>query len=351
MPAVVKAFKPFAPLSRFLTKSLQVNLRSACHGIKSLSWAKLVSPKHINRKMVIDRIIEVNLPLRYPKQHQKMSNVMHAVISGSNDRPMPLDLHLPEQKKAPLVIMVHGFKGFKDWGHFPLVGNAFAEAGFAFLRFNFSHNGTTPESPSDFVDFEAFAENTLIKELDDVQIILDELHSGNLFSAASVDLDNIFIIGHSRGGGIALISSAEDNRIKGLATWAAVNHYDREGFPLDVWEKQGKILIPNARTGQEMPMNWQFVEVMKANMDRLSIKSQSEKVNVPTLVVHGTKDPTVPYSEAKEMTEWNDSFELFTIDDADHSFGGKHPQNGESLSEHMEVAVDATIRHFKPLVR
>lgn len=280
-----------------------------------------------------------------------MSNVMHAVISGSNDRPIPLNLHLPEQEKAPLVIMVHGFKGFKDWGHFPIVGDTFAKAGFAFLRFNFSHNGTTPESPSDFVDLEAFAENNLIKELDDVQSILDALQEGKLFPDASLDLSNIFIIGHSRGGGIALITAAEDDRIKGLATWAAVNHYDREGFPLDVWEKHGKILIPNARTGQEMPMNWQFVQVMKANMDRLNIRLQSENVNVPTLVVHGTKDPTVPFSEAKEMTEWNDSFELLTVDEADHSFGGKHPLEGASLSEHMELVVDATVRHFEPLVR
>ncbi|MFT4525089.1 MAG: pimeloyl-ACP methyl ester carboxylesterase [Bacteroidia bacterium] len=298
----------------------------------------------------MNRIIEVNLPLRYPKQHQKMSNVISAVISGSNDRKMPLDLHLPEEKNAPLVIMVHGFKGFKDWGHFPLVGDAFAAAGFAFLRFNFSHNGTTPESPSDFVDLEAFAENNLIKELDDVQIILDALRDAGLFSEASIDLSNTFIIGHSRGGGIALISSAEDDRIKGLSTWAAVNHYDREGFPLDVWEKHGKILIPNARTGQEMPMNWQFVEVMKANMNRLSIKLQSEKVNVPTLVIHGTEDPTVPYSEGKEMAGWNDSFELFTVDQADHSFGGKHPLVEETLSKHMQVVVDATIRHFKSLI-
>jgi dienelactone hydrolase len=292
----------------------------------------------------------VNLPLRYPKQHQKMSNVMHTVILGSNDRPMPLDIHLPENGKAPVVIMVHGFKGFKDWGHFPLVGDAFAKAGFAFLRFNFSHNGSTPESPSDFVDLEAFAENNLIKELDDVQTIINALQDGSLFSEASLDLGNIFIIGHSRGGGIALISTAEDNRIKGLATWAGVNHYDRSGFPLDLWEQKGKIFIPNARTGQEMPMNWQFVEVLQANMVRLNIKAQSEKVNVPALVVHGTNDPTVPYSEAQEMTIWNDKFDLMTVDGADHSFGGKHPLALDALTEHMEMVVEATIRHFKKLV-
>ena len=280
-----------------------------------------------------------------------MSNVISAVISGSNDRPMPVDLHLPESENPPLVILVHGFKGFKDWGHFPIVADAFASAGFAFLRFNFSHNGTTLDQPSDFADLEAFAENNLIKELDDLQTILDGLHSGALFKETQLDLQNIFLVGHSRGGGIALISTAEDDRIKGLATWASVNHYDRGGYPLDVWEKEGRILIPNARTGQQMPMNWQFVEVLKANIDRLNIKAKSEAIKVPTIVVHGTEDPTVPYQEAEELALVNSLFELFTIDQGDHSFGGKHPLEGDSLSEHMELVVDATVRHFKPLVK
>lgn len=279
-----------------------------------------------------------------------MSNVISAVISGSNDRPMAVDLHLPDSENPPLVIFVHGFKGFKDWGHFPIVADAFARAGFAFLRFNFSHNGTTLEQPADFADLNAFAENNLIKELDDLQTILDGLNNGALFNKTQLNLKNIFLIGHSRGGGIALISAAEDHRVKGLATWASVNHYDRGGYPLDIWEREGKILIPNARTGQQMPMNWQFVEVLKENMDRLNIKAKSETIKVPTLVVHGTEDPTVPYQEAEDLVLVNSRFKLITIEQGDHSFGGKHPMEGVSLSEHMELVVDATISHFKPLV-
>ncbi|RZV60365.1 MAG: alpha/beta hydrolase, partial [Flavobacteriaceae bacterium] len=43
----------------------------------------------------------------------------------------------------PLVIFCHGYKGFKDWGAWDLVANAFMEAGCFFVKFNFSHNGGT----------------------------------------------------------------------------------------------------------------------------------------------------------------------------------------------------------------
>ena len=49
--------------------------------------------------------------------------------------------------KKPLVIFVHGYKGFKDWGAWSLVAKSFAEAGFYFVKFNFSHNGTTLDNP------------------------------------------------------------------------------------------------------------------------------------------------------------------------------------------------------------
>ena len=37
-----------------------------------------------------------------------------------------------------------------------------------FVKFNFSHNGTTLESPSDFKDLESFGNNNFSKELYDL---------------------------------------------------------------------------------------------------------------------------------------------------------------------------------------
>ena len=57
----------------------------------------------------------------------------------------------------PIILFVHGFKGFKDWGHFNLIADWFAENGFIYVKFNLSHNGTNPENPNDFVDLNAFS--------------------------------------------------------------------------------------------------------------------------------------------------------------------------------------------------
>ena len=56
----------------------------------------------------------------------------------------------------PLIIFCHGYKGFKDWGAWNLMAEAFAKIGFCFIKFNFSHNGGTIEQPIDFPDLEAF---------------------------------------------------------------------------------------------------------------------------------------------------------------------------------------------------
>lgn len=257
-----------------------------------------------------------------------------------------MDLHMAEKANAPLVIFVHGFKGFKDWGHWPLMGDEFAKNGFNFLRFNFSHNGTTVDRPTEFADLEAFSNNDLIKELNDLKTVVDGVAAGSIFPEVEIDRRKIMLIGHSRGGGIAMIAAAELPQVKAVSVFASVNHYDRGGFPLDVWESQGQILIPNARTGQDMPMKWRFVQVLKANLDRLNILAAASRLTIPGLVVHGTADPTVPYKEAIELSDQNDRLELLTLENGDHVFGGSHPFSSDKLPTHTDLAVTATINRF-----
>src|ERR1700710_2178612 len=95
-------------------------------------------------------------------------------IPGAKGRNMLMDLTYDDaHPKAPLVIFAHGFKGFKDWGSHNLMANYFVEHGYRFLKFNFSHNGTTPDKPLDFADLIAFSENTFSIELDDLNAVID----------------------------------------------------------------------------------------------------------------------------------------------------------------------------------
>ncbi|MBK7334967.1 MAG: dienelactone hydrolase family protein [Saprospirales bacterium] len=135
--------------------------------------------------------------------------VKDRLLESPAGRPFTLDLYTPsEPASCPLIIFAHGFKGFKDWGQWHLIAEAFAMKGFAFLKFNFSHNGVTPENPQEFADLEAFGNNNFSKELQDLEALMSALHDAPDWLPASVDLSRIALIGHSRGGALAILFAA-----------------------------------------------------------------------------------------------------------------------------------------------
>ena len=77
------------------------------------------------------------------------------IIKGSFKRKILIDITSFETNSAnKVIIFSHGFKGFKDWGPFNKIAEHFANNGFVFVKFNFSYNGTSIDSPSDFVDLD-----------------------------------------------------------------------------------------------------------------------------------------------------------------------------------------------------
>ena len=146
-------------------------------------------------------------------------------LTGAASRPFLMDYYyLANNQPKPVVLFVHGFKGFKDWGIWDLIAHEFAMQNFVFLKFNFSHNGTTTSNPLDFDDLEAFGHNNYSKELADISSIFQWLEESDTgIPLAEKDLNQVGLIGHSRGGAISIIHAAENTRIKALSTWAAVN--------------------------------------------------------------------------------------------------------------------------------
>src|SRR6187551_3619604 len=89
-----------------------------------------------------------------------MKKIKNILITGSGRLPMLVDLFFEDDPgKKTIVIYSHGFNGFKDWGNFDMVAERFAAAGFIFVKFNFSHNGTSVQQPSAFENLQAFGQN------------------------------------------------------------------------------------------------------------------------------------------------------------------------------------------------
>ena len=251
-----------------------------------------------------------------------------------------------DNKKKPLVIFCHGYKGFKDWGSWDLVAQEFSDANLFFVKFNFSHNGGTVENPIDFPDLDAFAENNYTKELEDIDAILNYLLSQKKPFKNEIDKSNITLIGHSRGGGISILKTSEDSRITKLITWASVSGFGKRTSTtgdLDQWKKDGVKYVLNGRTKQQMPHNYQFYLDYKANETRFNIELATNKVRVPFLIIHAEDDPSVKFIEAENLHHWNIESELFTIKNSNHVFNASHPYKNKKLPEALQQVVNKSI--------
>jgi pimeloyl-ACP methyl ester carboxylesterase len=254
-------------------------------------------------------------------------------------------IYLKDHVKKPIVLFCHGYKGFKDWGAWNLAAEEFAENNLFFVKFNFSHNGGTMENPIDFPDLEAFGNNNFIKELDDLEDIIDWVTANPDFKN-EIDVENITLIGHSRGGGIVSIKAFENNKITKLITWAGVSDFGArfpEGELLKGWKKLGISYILNTRTLQEMPHNFAFYENFKENEARLTIKDAVEKLNIPHLIVQGENDEVVLPQEAKNLHLWNPKSTLVFIEEMNHPLGCTQPWEGSAMPLHLEKVVKKSI--------
>ena len=267
-------------------------------------------------------------------------------ISGASNKPIAIDLILSNTKEAtPLVIFVHGFKGFKDWGTHQLVGEYFARQGFNFLKFNFSHNGISAGSGDEFDNLEAFATNTFSKEIFDLNQVITFALSGEEFTKPS----NIHLIGHSLGGAISIIQASEDKAINKLATWASISSFRNLWSPEQEieWRKNGVLYFINSRTKAQMPIYSSLLDDLNEHSEKLDILSAARSISQPWLIVHGGEDPGVSPKHAQELHAQQSKSELLIIPGADHVFGAKHPWQGEQLPHALKVVCDSTINFFQ----
>ena len=271
-----------------------------------------------------------------------MNITKNIIIDGKHEKPILADVfYIENNKNKPIIIFCHGYKGFKDWGAWNLMAEAFAEADFCFIKFNFSHNGGTVEQPIDFPDLEAFGNNNYTKELDDLEAIIDWISSSSELKNET-DINNINLIGHSRAGGIVTIKAEEDKRIKKVISLAGVCDFGKRSSTtgdLVQWKKDDVKYVLNGRTKQQMPHYYQFYEDFITNENRLTIKRAVTNLKIPYLIIHGNNDTSVFFEEAENLHQWNPKSKLEIIEGANHVFGSQHPWKSNTLPIHLENVI------------
>ena len=221
----------------------------------------------------------------------------------------------------------------------------FVENGFKFLKFNFSHNGGTLDNPIDFPDLQSFSLNNYSIELNDVQRVMDYIVLRNYISK----YEQIYIIGHSRGGGIACLSTVNNPQINKLVSWAGVANF-KERFPeneeLEKWKKNRIRYISNSRTNQEMPISIKFYNDFIENESKLSIKTALLNYSGKFLACFGSFDQVVPNQYALDMAKWATNSSIFKIR-TNHTFGSKHPWTKTNLPDSLKEVCIKTIDFLK----
>ncbi len=252
---------------------------------------------------------------------------------------------------APWVVVCHGFKGFRAWGFFPWLCDQLAQAGFHALRIDFSHNGV---EETDFDRLDLFAIDTPSRHQEDLQAVLAEVDrmcradgapAADAAGAAAPG-PRIALVGHSRGGADALLCAARNPRVKAVVTLAATADLSR-GFDLseETLRRVGHIPVPNARTGQTMPVTRLFVDDSARHDVVAAARALAGR---PLLLIHGSDDEAVPVEDAHRLAAAHGAAELLVIDHARHTFGGVHPFAGptnalDTLADRMIAFLGRTL--------
>lgn len=258
----------------------------------------------------------------------KVRKFPFSIIVNQNDSLVGDFYCLETQENLPVVILIHGFTGSKDWGFLPFLAENLAKNHFLAITFNFSYDGI--EQGIDWVvDTNKFAQNTITREVSDLKYLVESLQTRTIlpeFIRNYVDTDKIFLIGQSLGGAIATIFAAQTqipSKVILLGSVGTLNRYSKR--QLEDWKRTGFLEFDNLRNGQKLRINYSYIEDIQQN--DYDLYKFLRKIRCPVLIIHGSEDYTVPLREIETYYKkgQNPFVMLEIIQNTGHTFGIEHP--------------------------
>ena len=284
-----------------------------------------------------------------------MSGTLRTIqIPTEDDFPVRADLYLPESTASAIIVLCHGFKGWKRWGFFPYVAENLQGAGFAALSIDFSHNGTGDDATGDeaphYPRTKLFHVNTVSREFSDLGHVLRLIRGRGIDSLQGAS-SRIGFFGHSRGALVTLLRALEDDGIAAVCTWSTPFGADIwTDEQKDKWRRNGRLEFTDAGDGSKLSVCASYLDDIAANKHRYDLQQRISKLRVPHLLVHGSEDLIIDSRCASVLhdTEKQTAKKLVMVTTG-HTFGIPYPQPrelGPPLNA-LRAATDETVAWFK----
>lgn len=232
-----------------------------------------------------------------------------------------------------LIVIAHGYKGFKDWGMFPYIASELSRE-HEVITFNFSHAGIG-EDPLNFTELEKFAHNTYHRELKDMEILLSYLAQHPKFGSLP-----LFLLGHSRGGGDCILYALDHpEEITGVISWNGITNLDlfTEEQKLEMKET-GRAYVLNGRTGQQMPLDVVIIEDLERQQERYNILERMKQASFPVVLIQGSDDEERLRKGSEQLIKLRPDIDWIQISGGNHTFGTVHPFAGTTPQLELTLA-------------
>jgi hypothetical protein len=218
-----------------------------------------------------------------------------------------------ENKEKPIIIMCHGFSTSKDGRTFVRLEEILNEQGISTFRFDFFGHGESDGK---------FAEITTSEAIDDV------LNSIKFLKESGYK--KIGLIGSSFGGMASIIAASRTEDLYILALKSPVSDYRsmaharRSEQELEDWKEKGFIEL-DSTDEERKSLNYSFYE----DAENVKGYEAAKKITIPVLIVHGTKDETVPLAQSQKTARLIENCRLKIIQGCDHVY--TNPEHFERL--------------------
>ncbi len=192
--------------------------------------------------------------------------------------------------KLPLVVICHGFVGNRVGVDrlFVQAAREFARRGSIVIRFDYAGCG---ESEG------VYGEHGLDSMIAQTRTVLDYA-----LALDCADPLRITLVGHSLGGAVALLTAAQDRRVKSLVLWSAVGH------PFsDILRIVGRDVYDEAiKRGKADYHGYTLMPAFFESLQKFQPFQYAGKFSGDVFLAHGTSDDTIPadYTFLLEKTFW-----------------------------------------------